>query len=213
MKILVAYASAHGSTAEVAAFIGRVLDVYSVDVTVAHADTVKDISDYDVFLLGSAIHSSMWLPSLSQLMFRFEDQLREKPIYMWLNCIIVMEEGGEEKARNTYVWDEALTRLNLSRDQIAFFPGKLNWDEVDGDEKWVLSSRYEGKKLPGQTRGDYRDWQAMAEWVHQVAKDLDLPLNFEGIHQAEQTTKDETVTEEDVQNRRWPDNPGEGGAL
>lgn len=213
MKILVAYASAHGSTAEVAMFIGRVLDVYDVDVTVAHADTVDDVSPYDVFVLGSAIHSSMWLPSLSQFMFRFEDQLSQKPIYMWLNCIIVLEEGGEEQARKSYVWDEALKRLNLDREQIAFFPGKLNWDEVKGSEKWILSARYEGKKLPGQARGDYRDWQEIAKWAHQIASKLDLPLNFDDIHKKPVTTKDETVTEEDVEKRAWPDNPGEASGL
>jgi len=213
MKVLVTYASAHGSTAEVATYIGRVLDVYDVEITVAHADTITDISDFDAFVLGSAIHSSMWLPSLSQFMFRFEKELSEKPIFLWLNCIIVLEEGGKEKAMTKYLWQEALDRLNLSREHIAIFAGKMDWSQIRGDEKWILSSRYEGKELPGRVKGDYRNWQEISTWVHLVAEQLGMPLDFSPIHDVSATTKDETVTEEDVEQLSWPDNPGESASL
>lgn len=213
MKVLVTYASAHGSTAEVATFIGRVLNVYDVQVTVAHADTVADISDYDAFVLGSAVHSSMWLPSLSQFMFRFEKELANKPVYMWLNCIIVLEEGGEATAMDKYLWSEALERLNLSREQVAIFAGKMDWSTIRGDEKWILSSRYEGNELPGRVKGDYRDWNNIAAWAHHVAEQLDLPLDFSPIHTITTSTKNETITEKDVETLSWPDNPGEAAPL
>ncbi len=214
MKVLVAYASAHGSTAEVARFVGRTLDVYDVEVTVAHANTVTDVATYDVIVMGSAVHGSMWLPSLSQFMFRFEEVLAEKQLYLWLSCIIVLEDNGREKAIEKYIWQEALNRLKLSQDRLQVFAGKMDWSQIEGNEKWILSHHYEGKELPGRVRGDYRNWQAIAQWVHTIAEVQQFPLDFSDVHDNDETTvKDETVTEEDVKNLAWPDNPGESASI
>jgi menaquinone-dependent protoporphyrinogen oxidase len=214
MKILVAYASAHGSTAEVAAFIGRVLDVYDADVTVAHADEVTSVDEYDVFVLGSPIHSSMWLSSLSQFMFRFEEKLGPSPVYLWINCLIVLEENGYDKVMKTYLWDEALDKLGVKRPEIGVFAGKLDWQRISGSEKWLMSNNYEGKELPGNMRGDFRDWKAIAAWAHDVAQTMHANMHLEAVHEEDHpTVKDETVTEEDVQNLHWPDNPGESGSI
>ncbi|MEL6148865.1 MAG: flavodoxin domain-containing protein [Chloroflexota bacterium] len=211
-KLLVTYASPHGSTAEVATFAGHLLNAYDVEIDVKHADEVTDVSAYDAFILGSAVHASMWLPSISRLMFRFEKELSQKPIYLFMMCIIVLEEGGREKALETFVWKEALERLNLSRDNIEVFAGRLDWSQTSGDERWMISTRYEGNELPGRNQADYRDWQAIAAWFHKIANDLELPINLSEAPIApdiKRTTKDETMTREDVDNLTWADNPGE----
>lgn len=213
MKLLVTYASPHGSTAEVATFIGRALQTYDIEVVVSHADDVTDVSDYDAFMIGSAIHSSMWLPSISRFMFRFEHELAQKPIYMFLMCIIALEEDGRQKARGKYLWTEALERLNIPMENIEFFAGKLDWSRISGDERWLISTRYEGVELPGRTQSDYRDWKKIAAWVHDVAHRLELPLDLSNSETITKTTKDETITEEGVENLEWLDNPGEIAAI
>lgn len=213
MKVLVAYASPHGSTAEIAAFIGRTLQTYDVDVVVAHADDVTDVSEFDKFILGSAVHSSMWLPSLSRFMFRFENELSQKPSYLFLTCIIALEEGGREKALSDYVWAEALDRLNIPRENVEVFAGKLDWDYISGDERWLISVRYEGQEIPSRSQSDYRDWKQIAAWTHDVAQSEQMPLNLSESASIQKTTKDETITEEEVENLEWLDNPGEVAAI
>lgn len=213
MKLLVTYASPHGSTAEMAAFVGRAMQPFDVDVVVQHADDVHDISEYDAFMIGSAIHSSMWLPSISRFMFRFEKELSQKPIFMFLACVIVLEEGGREKAREHYVWKEALERLNIPLDNIKFFAGKLDWSRISGDERWLISVRYEGKELPSRSQADYRDWQRIAAWTHEVAHELGLPLDLSESTSINKIVREETITEEEVQNLTWSDNPGETAAI
>jgi len=212
-KLLVAYASPHGSTAEVATFMGRLLKAYDVEVDVKHADNVEDVSKYDAFLLGSAVHASMWLPSISRFMFRFEEELAQKPIFMFLMCIIVLEEGGREKALSTFVWKEALEKLNISRENIEAFAGVLDWEKTDGDERWMISVRYEGKELPGRNNSDYRDWQKLAAWTHEVATKMQLPLNLAEGPTISKTTVDETITKEEVEKLEWSENPGETAAI
>ncbi len=209
MKILVAYASAHGSTAEVAAFIKRVLNVYNAEVEVTHADQVTSVAGYDAFVLGSPIHSSLWLPSLSQFMFRFEQDLQNHPVYMWINCLVVLEDGGYQTAMDNYLWQEALGRLDVKAEQVGIFAGKLDWERISGDEKWLLSANYEGKELPGNKRGDYRNWKLIAGWAHEVAQDMMIRLDFSAVHADDAAVKEETITEEDVNKLAWPDNPAD----
>ena len=53
MKILIAHASAHGSTREVGEFIGRMLRAYDAEVTVANVKDVQDVTGYDAFIPGA----------------------------------------------------------------------------------------------------------------------------------------------------------------
>ena len=59
-SILVAYATKHGSTAEIAEAIGADLRErgHAVDVTSAH--DVHDVSTYDAVVVGSAVYLGHW---------------------------------------------------------------------------------------------------------------------------------------------------------
>src|SRR3954464_821714 len=98
MKILVAYASAHGSTKDVAEFIGRVLATYNAEVTVANVVDVQSVEGYDAYVLGSAIHASLWLQEMCTFTDRFEDSLARKPMFFWVSCIRALEEDGRAHA-------------------------------------------------------------------------------------------------------------------
>ena len=75
MKVLVGYATVHGSTVEVAQRIGDVLTQQGLDVTVADVKTLTHVDGYDAFVLGTAIHAGTWLPELKGFFRAFESQL------------------------------------------------------------------------------------------------------------------------------------------
>jgi menaquinone-dependent protoporphyrinogen oxidase len=54
MKVLVAAASRHGATQEIAEAIGRALDAEDMDASVATIEEVGDPTGYDAVILGSA---------------------------------------------------------------------------------------------------------------------------------------------------------------
>jgi menaquinone-dependent protoporphyrinogen oxidase len=56
MRILVAHASAHGSTAEIARRIADVLRDEGSSVDVGPMEQQDGLGDYDAVVLGSAIH-------------------------------------------------------------------------------------------------------------------------------------------------------------
>ena len=62
MQVLVGYASAHGSTRQIAERVGSRLSKAGVAVLVAPVAELEDIGHYDAVVLGSAIHNGAWLP-------------------------------------------------------------------------------------------------------------------------------------------------------
>lgn len=176
MNILVAYASAHGSTREVATFIGRILSAYNAEVTIADARDIQSVAQYDVYVLGSAIHGGMWLQEMCAFTDRFAAQLAQKPSYFWITCIRALEPEGYEHALRYYVDRKTLEALNV-RD-VAVFTGKLNTADISHEEQWYLATNYDGKLAAGGIRQDFRDWQAIATWANQIARDLELKPVF-----------------------------------
>ncbi len=170
MKILVAYASKHGSTAEIARFIGDILEEHDAEVIVSDVETVKSVDGYDAFVIGSPIYGGMWLTEFSQFLEKFKSQMAAKPVYMWIACIRVLEPNGREFALREYVYQPTLVQIGVK--EIEVFAGKLNLAEIDWDERWTLSARYEGEVLPGSHNDDYRDWNAIRAWATRVRSEL-----------------------------------------
>lgn len=176
MKILVACASAHGSTAEIGEFIARILRAYSVEVDVRAVQDVQDVSPYQAFILGSPIHAGMWLHEFSAFLERFESALTEKPAALFITCIRVMEEGGYEHALAEYVYQPTLQKLGITN--VGVFAGKMEVGAINWDERWLLASRYDGTEMSKHVNHDYRDWQAVATWANNVARALELTPTF-----------------------------------
>jgi menaquinone-dependent protoporphyrinogen oxidase len=170
MNVLVAYATAHGSTAGVAQEIGRVLTERGLNVMVANIKEVRAVRDYDALVLGSAIHSGAWLPEMKSLFNAFQADLATKPIYLWLSCIRVMEQFGEEHVLEFYLDKEILNRLRIRN--IAVFAGKLDLETTDWNERWTLAARYDGSTWPSSFDGDFRDWAKIQDWGNRIAAEL-----------------------------------------
>jgi menaquinone-dependent protoporphyrinogen oxidase len=170
MKILVAYASGHGSTAEVARFIGDVLKEHDVDAVVSSVEQVTSVDSYDAFILGSPIYGGMWRTEFSQFLEKFKSQLSTKPVYLWIMCIRVLESDGREISLQEYVYQPVLKAIGVK--EVEVFAGKLNLDQIDWNERWTLAARYEGDTLPGSRNDDYRDWSAIRAWATHLRDEL-----------------------------------------
>lgn len=170
MNVLVAYATGHGSTAGVAQEIGRILKERGLDVTVANVKEVRAVREYDVLVLGSAIHSGTWLPELTSFFNAFQADLATKPIYFWASCIRVLEQFGEEHVLEFYLDKEILNQLRIRN--IAVFAGKLDLETTDWNERWTLAARYDGSTWPSSFDGDFRNWAKIQEWGNRIAAEL-----------------------------------------
>jgi menaquinone-dependent protoporphyrinogen oxidase len=170
MNILVAYASAHGSTAQVANVIGQVLTARGLFATVANVTEVQNIHEYDALVLGSAIRNGAVLKEMSAFLRAFGKDLATKPIYLWVNCIRVLEQHGEGYVLDHYLDHHILNPLHVRN--IAVFAGKLDLESTDWDECWTLAARYDGSTSASNFDGDYRDWTKIHTWAERVSLEL-----------------------------------------
>ncbi len=170
MRVLTAYASAHGSTAEVARFIADVWQKQGIETDVSPVGSAPSIGTYDALALGSAVHNGVWLPEMASFLRRSRELLTTKPVYLWLNCLRVVEPEGYAYVTNNYL-PNMLDR-NLPFRKIGVFAGKIDLATINEDERWTLTFRYDGRDNLNRLAGDYRDWDRICDWAEQVAADL-----------------------------------------
>ena len=101
---------------------------------------------------------------------RWLPQLSGKPVYLWLNCLRVIEPNGYAYVTNNYLPNLLDRRLSFRK--IGLFAGKIDLATINEDEVWTLTFRYDGSKTPAMMAGDYRDWKLIRAWADQVAADL-----------------------------------------
>lgn len=170
MHILIAYASAHGSTAEIARFMAEELAKRGVQVTVSNVESVDALEGYDAVLLGSAIHNGMLLPEMSRFIRGRRSDLESLPIYLWVACIRILEPHGAAHVLQYYIPGDIIDQLPVRG--VRVFAGKLHLDDLAWMEQMSLKMRYDGPHSADELQGDYRDWEQIREWSHQVADEL-----------------------------------------
>jgi menaquinone-dependent protoporphyrinogen oxidase len=169
MKVLLGYASAHGSTAEIAKEIGQIVKGYGLDVTVEPIQDVQNIESYDAFIFGTAIHAGTWLPELTTFLRKSLSRIGNKPTYFFITCVRVMEVDGPQHVMEFYMIPEILQSLNVRNK--AAFAGKLALNSVDWNERWTLAARYDGSTWPNNFDGDFRDWNKIQSWASKISVD------------------------------------------
>ncbi len=168
MKILVAYASKHQSTAEIAARIAQKVrsDRWQVDLMPVSA--VVNPDQYDAIVLGSAIYMGQWMNSAAEFILTHENMLTERPT--WLFSSGPTGEGDAVKLVQGFTFPVVLAGVaeRIKPQDIALFHGKLDQSELGWGERLIVRSvRAE--------LGDYRDWENIEEWaeaIHDKLMDL-----------------------------------------
>jgi menaquinone-dependent protoporphyrinogen oxidase len=80
MKVRVAYASKYGSTKGIADFIGDKLRQQGVEADVAEVDTIRNVTEYDAFVIGSALYMFHWMKEAKQFVSRNRALLTSHPV-------------------------------------------------------------------------------------------------------------------------------------
>lgn len=168
-RVLVAHATADGSTAEIAERIGaRLRSVAEVEVRPAAPDL--ELDRFDAFVLGSAVHDMAWLPAARSLAGRIAPAAHGRPV--WLFSVAGIDPRGRT---STWMAGKEIARVTEG------LPGELH----PRDHRLFGGVvRMEGVPLWGrlfyllarQRPGDHRDWAAIEAWADGIAEALTTPL-------------------------------------
>jgi menaquinone-dependent protoporphyrinogen oxidase len=160
MRVLVSAATRHGSTAEVAAAIARVLAASGLAVDVAAPDTVADVTGYDAVVIGSAVYYGRWLPTALDLIRRSRQALPALPVWLFS----VGPIGARPPASGEIAFAKELVSRTKARGHRTF-PGRLDRARLGWIERLIMT-------VMNAPSGDFRDWPAISGWAHAIAADL-----------------------------------------
>lgn len=174
-KILVTYASRNGSTAGVAAAIGKTLAEEGALVDVLPMGEVEDLASYRAVVAGSAIQAGQWLPEAMQFVQDNRAALARKPFAAFLVCMTLAMPKGNYR-EHVATWLDPVRSIVRPVSE-GLFAGALDIRKVPslGDRvKFRLSV------LMGVwSEGDHRDWNAIHAWAKslnsQLARQVPLP--------------------------------------
>ncbi len=83
MTVLVAYASRHGATQGIADHIAEKLRQLGKQAEARPVEEVLDPSNYDVFVIGSAVYYGSWLKEATEWVHRHQGALAGHPVWLF----------------------------------------------------------------------------------------------------------------------------------
>lgn len=160
MKVLIAVASRHGATREIADEIQTILEAegFAADVVDVASDTPLD--GYDAVVLGSAVYSGRWLTSATRFAAANRMRLRELPV--WLFSSGPLGEPPEPDDNPVDV-DDIDDQLHPVDDRV--FAGRLDRSDLGFAERAMVGAL-------GVLDGDYRQWDEIVDWAEGIAAHL-----------------------------------------
>jgi len=154
--ILVAYATAAGSTAEVAEAIGEELRSTGAEVDVHPAKEVKDVSPYGAVIVGSGIRAGQLLPDATKFVQKNREALSQVPMAYFVVCL-TMKDDTEENRSTVAAYLDPLREL-VEPVEVGLFAGAINPGKLSLPERMIL-------KAMKISEADYRDWEAIRSWA------------------------------------------------
>ena len=165
-RVLIAYASMHGSTGDVAGVIGKVLCAAGASVDILPVKQVDDLGPYRAAVIGSAVRSDRWLPEAQEFVASNRVVLSRMPTAYFLTCLTLAVSTAENLQKARSFLDPVREEVPEVRPVgTGLFAGVLDYSQYGAAIHAVMRYKMWAK---GIGEGDYRDWQAIRAWADQV---------------------------------------------
>lgn len=166
MTVLVAFASKHGSTGEIAAAIADALRESGVSVDCVAARQVATLEPYDAVVLGSAVYMGRWRAEARRFLRNHRRALSERPFWVFSSGPTGPPEKDDPR------WTEPRRTIQRAEELGArghvVFGGRVPPDGRGPAAKAMA------KNTPAELR-DRRDWAAIRLWAGSIATSLGAP--------------------------------------
>ncbi|MEU7576049.1 flavodoxin domain-containing protein [Streptomyces sp. NPDC041068] len=167
MNVLVGYATAHGSTREIAEHIAACLAQAGLKADARCMGEVDDPDAYRAYVLGSAVHGQAWLEQAKDFLRLNDDLLQMRPVWVFSVGMPAALRGPWRKAaarKEQEVITEDLPGHIPYRSH-RLLSGVIRPGHLPVTGRLVF-------RLMGCRYGDFRDWSAIDAWSHDIAGEL-----------------------------------------
>jgi len=152
--ILVAYASKHGSTAEIARRIAERLSERGHEVYARPVNEVDVLNRPEAVVLGSAVYAGSWRKEAVAFVERHREVLARMPVWLFSSGPLGHHvEDAQEQPRQL----DEIRGWIAPRDHRTFF-GKLDLQALSFGERMIV-------KAVNAPVGDFRDWEEIDAWA------------------------------------------------
>jgi menaquinone-dependent protoporphyrinogen oxidase len=165
-RVLVAVASRHGATREIAVALGRSIQesdagrAAGVSAVVLPVEQRPDPRPFDAVVVGSAVYAGSWLGSARTYVAAEAGALRARSVWLFSSGPIGTPPFPPDEPYDV----ASLTALTGARAH-RIFPGRLEKRLLDFGERAMVTAM----RAP---LGDFRDWAAVAAWGEDIALHL-----------------------------------------
>ncbi|MGE5408168.1 MAG: flavodoxin domain-containing protein [Syntrophothermus sp.] len=163
MKMLVAYASKRGSTAEIAEAVAAELSAAGLDVDCIDSGEVDDLDGYEAVVLGSAVYTKRWRGDARHFLRHHRKALATMPFWVFSSGPV------GDPANDNPDWEEPPRTIDKVKELggrgHVVFGGRVPTDPKGPIEKAMA------RNTPAEFR-DRRDWDEIRAWARGVAADL-----------------------------------------
>jgi menaquinone-dependent protoporphyrinogen oxidase len=180
-RALIVYGTRYGATRSTSEEIAKVLQGKGLDVKVADLkkEKVKDISPYDLIIVGSGMQMGKWTKEPESFLEKHEKELTNKKVAIFVSSGAEAFLEHEKKTaeidsnKKLYLEDKA-AKYNLRPVSLAMFGGVWDYNKMNFLFKKTLASfkpRLEaaGFKETQPEIYDTRNWVDIRNWAEELA--------------------------------------------
>lgn len=161
MRVLIAVASKHGSTREIAEVIAAELCAADITVDLENAEEVDSLAAYDAVILGSAVYEGNWLPEAKRLVEQHRAELARVPVWLFSSGPLGAPDALPREDPQRLA---AALGAVVPRDH-HIFAGRMDQSTLNFVERVIA-------RVVKAPFGDFRDWPEIRSWAGEIAVEL-----------------------------------------
>ena len=180
MKALIIYGTRYGATASTSEEIAKILQSEGLEVKVINAkeEKIKDISPFDLILVGSGMQFGRWTGEAEDFLKRFQKEFAQKKVALFISTMktVTEREGKTEELEKTRKMEleDKVAKYNLQPISLGFFGGVLDFNKMNIITRKTLGflrPQLEKDGFKESPSGVYelRDWEEIRGWTKELA--------------------------------------------
>jgi menaquinone-dependent protoporphyrinogen IX oxidase len=179
---LIVYGTTFGATKGTAEEIAKILREADFDIKIVNAqeEKIKDLSEYDLIIVGSGLANCRWNGQAEDFLKRFREELEHKKLALFVSSVapIAEREGNTEEVAKTrkIALEDKVTKYGLKPIMTGLFGGVLNYNKMGWIARKGMEAAFKSRlhntgfseTEPGVY--DLRDWDKIRSWTKDLAK-------------------------------------------
>lgn len=163
MKVLVAYASKMGSTAEIAEAVAKTLREEGLEVACESVDDVSELDPFDAVVIGSAVYAKRWRGDAKHFLRKHRKALASMPFWVFSSGPV------GDPADDDPEWMEP-AKIVAKVEELGGRGHVVFGGSVPAEPEGFVAKSM-AKNIPPEFR-DRRDWDEIGAWARSVAAEL-----------------------------------------